>query len=45
MAAVVICEAYGWTLDQYLDQDLDFIYMIKERMKIDAQRAEKESSR
>lgn len=40
MQAVVICETFGWTYDQYLDQPLPFLELIKEKMKIDAQRIE-----
>ena len=39
MQMVVICENFGWTKAEYLDQPLEFISLIKERMKIDAQQA------
>ncbi len=41
MFPVVICEKYGWTYDEYLDQPVDFIYLISERMSIDAQEQDK----
>lgn len=43
MQMVVICETFGWTYAQYLDQPLPFISLIKEKMKVDAQKAEKAS--
>lgn len=42
MQAVTICETYGWTYEQYLDQPQFFTDLIKEKMKIDAQKAENE---
>lgn len=45
MQAVVICEAFGWTFQEYLDQPEFFVELIREKMKIDAQRAEKQSKK
>lgn len=43
MIVVAICETFGWTYDQYLDQPTHFIDLIKDKMSVDAQRAEKAS--
>jgi len=40
MLPVVICEKYGWTYGEYLDQPVDFIHLIAERMSIDAKEQE-----
>lgn len=40
MQMVAICETFGWTYDDYLNQPQPFIDLIKEKMKIDSQRAE-----
>jgi hypothetical protein len=37
MQMVVICEKFGWTYDQFLDQPMFFIELIREKMKIDVQ--------
>lgn len=42
MQMVVICETFGWTVDEYLDQPQFFIDLIKAKMNIDSQKAEKE---
>lgn len=42
MQMVVICEAFGWTYQQYHEQPLPFLNLIKEKMRLDAQRNEKE---
>ena len=41
MMPVIICEKYGWTYYEYLDQPLPFINLIAERLKIDALEAER----
>ena len=45
MQIVVICETFGWTYDDYLNQPVFFIELIKEKMKIDAQRSLNESKK
>jgi hypothetical protein len=40
MQVVVICEMFGWTYDEYLSQPIEFLELIREKMKIDAQKAE-----
>jgi len=45
MQVVVICEKYGWTYNEYLEQPKPFIDLIKDKMRIDAQVAEKESKK
>jgi len=37
MQMVTICEKFGWTYDEFLEQPMFFIDLIRERMKIDAQ--------
>lgn len=38
MQQVEICERYGWTYEQYLEQPSFFLAAIREKMKIDAKR-------
>lgn len=38
MQVVIICEIFGWTYEQYQDQPTHFIALIKEKLKIDAQK-------
>ena len=45
MAVVVICEMYGWTYYQYEDQPKPFIDLIKEKLRIDAQKAKNEAQK
>ena len=45
MQTVVICEMFGWTYQEFLDQPITFIQLIKEKMKIDAQREEGASNK
>jgi len=42
MIVVAICEAFGWTYDEYLDQPTHFIDLIKDKMKVDGERAAKQ---
>lgn len=44
MFAVVVCERFGWTYYQYLDQPRPFLDLIKEKMKIDAQKEQQASN-
>lgn len=39
MQMVVICEMYGWTYEDYLNQPVHFLKLIKEKLSIDAQKA------
>lgn len=43
MQMVVICEMFGWTYQEFLQQPTFFIDLILEKMKIDNQRVEAES--
>lgn len=45
MLPVIICEKYGWTYDQYLDQPVPFINLIVERMRIDALEAAQQAKK
>lgn len=45
MVAVVICEMFGWTYDEYMDQPQPFLDLIKEKIRIDTQIREKEIKR
>lgn len=45
MQAVHVCEKYGWTYDEYQSQPQWFLDLIRERMKVDAQRSENEAKR
>lgn len=42
MWPVVICEMYGWTLEEYLDHPVQFIELIKSKISIDGQKAQRE---
>lgn len=42
MQTIIICETFGWTFTEYMDQPIEFIALIREKMKIDAQRSEQE---
>ena len=42
MQTVVICETYGWTYQEFLAQPTFFIDLIREKMKIDAQKQERD---
>lgn len=42
MQMVVICENFGWTFEEYNNQPDYFIELIKQKMRIDAQRSENE---
>ena len=42
MQMVAICEVYGWTRDEFLDQPVWFIDLIREKMRIDSQKQEAE---
>jgi len=42
MQVVVICETFHWTYDEYYNQPDKFLDLIREKMKIDAQKSEKE---
>lgn len=43
MQMVVICETFGWTYQQFLQQPTYFIDLILGKMKIDAHNAQEES--
>lgn len=45
MIAVAICEMFGWTLEQYEDHPVQFLALIKDKMRIDAQKAEQQSKK
>lgn len=45
MLPVIICEKYGWTLDEYLDHPVPFLNLIAERMKIDALETKKQANK
>lgn len=45
MQRVVICEAFGWTYEEYNSQPIEFIDLIREKMKVDAQKAENENKK
>jgi len=40
MQAVVVCERFGWTYDEYLSQPVFFMRLIREKIVLDA-KAEK----
>lgn len=42
MMVVEICEMFGWTYQEYMNQPLDLIYLIKEKMDIDARQQRKQ---
>jgi len=42
MQMVVICETYGWTYYEFLAQPAYFIELIREKMRIDSQKQERE---
>ena len=44
MIVVAICEAFGWTYNQYLDQPVFFIELIKDKMRVDGEKANKVNS-
>lgn len=39
MQMVVICEMFGWTYDEFLDQPTFFIDLIREKLRVDAQKS------
>lgn len=39
MAVAVICEKYGWTWYEYHSQPIEFITLIKEKLRIDSHKA------
>ncbi len=45
MVIVAICEQFGWTYTEYLEQPTTFILLIKEKMRIDADRSERENKK
>lgn len=45
MQMVVICETFGWTYQEYLEQPVPFLNLIKEKMRLDAQRAERDAAK
>jgi hypothetical protein len=45
MQVAAICEAFGWTYQQYHDQPAHFIELIKGRMRIDAKEQELQSKK
>jgi hypothetical protein len=42
MQTVAICEAYGWTYEQYQDQPAFFLTLIREKMVRDQKQQEME---
>lgn len=45
MQTVLICQAFGWTYDQYLDQPIHFLLLIAGRMQVDAQKAARDAKK
>lgn len=45
MLAVTICEAFGWTYHEYMDQPLWFLTLIKEKMVRDNKERELSNKR
>lgn len=45
MQIVVMCETFGWTYQQYIEQPTWFIELIREKMKIDSQIAENQAKK
>lgn len=41
MIAVILCEKFGWTYQEYLDQPVEFIELAIAKMDIDNQEAQK----
>lgn len=39
MQMVAICEAFGWTYQEFMQQPTFFIELIREKMRIDAHNA------
>ena len=42
MQIPIICESFGWTYQEYIEQPTWFINLIKERMQIDAKNQSQE---
>lgn len=38
MFMVIVCEKFGWTYYEYLEQPTFFVDLIREKMSIDAQK-------
>ncbi|MCK5015451.1 MAG: hypothetical protein KAS32_00100 [Candidatus Peribacteraceae bacterium] len=45
MFEVVVCEKFGWTYEEYMNQPLDFIELIKHKYKVDGKRQTMQSKR
>lgn len=43
MLEVQICQDFGWTYEEYLSQPVHFLAMIREKMRIDGKRQEREA--
>jgi len=41
MIMIEICERFGWTYNEYVNQPTFFIDLIKEKMRIDSQKQNK----
>lgn len=39
MLVVAICQEFGWTYQEYMNQPITFIALIKEKMSIDTQKS------
>lgn len=44
MFMVEVCERFGWTYNEYLEQPTSFIDLIREKMRIDAQKSQQNKS-
>lgn len=42
---VLICEKYGWTYEQYMEQPEFFIELIIQKIKVDNQREEHQNKK
>lgn len=40
MQMVVICQTFGWTYQEFMQQPTFFVDLIREKMRIDAHNAE-----
>ena len=45
MVVVEICKMFGWTYTEYLEQPTWFTDLVKEQMRIDAQKQSNESKK
>lgn len=45
MLAALICETYGWTWEEYLSQPIKFIEVIKIKMRLEGDKAQKDAKK